>query len=70
MLVVAVMDQDRHSGAVEIGHTMLTLKEANQLLENPEKFTATQKLNKKKKVGSLLIQFLLQQTAHFQRKLQ
>jgi len=56
VLVVAVMDQDRHSGAVEIGHTMLTLKEANQLLENPEKFTATQKLNKKKKeAGDLLL---------------
>ena len=44
------MDQDRYCGPVEMGHTDITLKEANQIVEEPEKFSTTQFIKEKRKV--------------------
>lgn len=44
------MDQDRHCGAVEMGHTTITLKEAEQLVEDPVKFSTSQIIKQRKKV--------------------
>ena len=44
------MDQDRHCGAVEMGHTTITLKNAEQLIEDPVKFSSTQFIKQRKKV--------------------
>jgi len=39
-VVFAVMDQDRHCGAVEIGRAGITLKEAKQTVDDPVKFSS------------------------------
>ena len=44
------MDQDRHCGAVEMGHTTITLKDAKQTVEDPVKFSTTQFIKQTKKV--------------------
>ena len=49
-LKFSVMDQDRYCGPVEMGHTDITLKEANQIVEEPEKFSTTQFIKEKRKV--------------------
>jgi len=49
-LKFSVMDQDRYCGPVEMGHTFITLKEANQIVEEPEKFSTTQFITEKRKV--------------------
>jgi len=48
-LLFTVMDQDRHCGAVEMGHTTITLKEAEQLVEDPVKFSTSQIIKQRKK---------------------
>eukprot|EP00092_Neocalanus_flemingeri_P098151 GFUD01125160.1.p1 GENE.GFUD01125160.1~~GFUD01125160.1.p1 ORF type:complete len:477 (-),score=153.45 GFUD01125160.1:207-1637(-) len=48
-LQFTVMDQDRHCGSVEMGHTSITLKDAKQTVEEPEKFTTTQFIKETKK---------------------
>jgi len=54
-VVFTVMDQDRHCGAVEIGKTSITLKEAKQTVEDPVKFSAHSPIiQTKKDVGELL----------------
>ena len=44
------MDQDRHCGPVEMGHTHITLKDAKQTVGEPEKFSTTQLISPSKKV--------------------
>lgn len=39
-VVLAVMDQDRHCGSVEMGRATITLKEAKQTAEDPVKFSS------------------------------
>jgi len=39
-VVLAVMDQDRHCGSVEMGRATITLKEAKQTVEDPVKFSS------------------------------
>jgi len=54
-LLFTVMDQDRHCGAVEMGHTTITLKEAEQMVEDPVKFSTSQIIKQRKKdCGELL----------------
>jgi len=54
-VVLAVMDQDRHCGAVEIGRTTISLKEAKQTVEDPVKFSSHCPLTPSKKdCGELL----------------
>ena len=54
-VVFTVMDQDRHCGALEIGKTTITLKEAKQTIEDPVKFSSHSPLiQAKKDVGELL----------------
>ena len=45
------MDQDRHCGAVEMGHTTITLKVAKQTVEDPVKFSTAQFIKQTKKVN-------------------
>ena len=49
-LLFTVMDQDRHCGAVEVGNTSITLKEAEQMVEDPVKFSTAQFIKQRKKV--------------------
>jgi hypothetical protein len=49
-LLLTVMDQDRHCGAVEMGHTTITLKNAKQTVEDPVKFSTAQFIKQTKKV--------------------
>ena len=49
-LLLTVMDQDRHCGAVEMGHTTITLKDAKQTVEDPVKFSTEQFIKQTKKV--------------------
>ena len=44
------MDEDRHCGPVEMGHTDITLKDAKQTVEEPVKFSTTQFITQNKKV--------------------
>ena len=44
------MDQDRYCGPVEMGNTVITLKEAKQTVEEPEKFSTSQFIKETKKV--------------------
>eukprot|EP00092_Neocalanus_flemingeri_P010742 GFUD01011571.1.p1 GENE.GFUD01011571.1~~GFUD01011571.1.p1 ORF type:complete len:482 (-),score=142.60 GFUD01011571.1:172-1617(-) len=54
-LQLTVMDQDRHCGPVEMGHTSITLKDARQTVGEPEKFSTTQFIQETKKdCGELL----------------
>jgi len=48
-LLFTVMDQDRHCGAVEVGNTSITLKEAEQMVEDPVKFSTAQFIKQRKK---------------------
>ena len=48
--ILTVMDQDRHCGAVEMGHTATTLKDAKQTVEDPVKFSTEQFIKQTKKV--------------------
>ena len=49
-LLLTMMDQDRHCGAVEMGHTTITLKDAKQTVEDPVKFSTEQFIKQTKKV--------------------
>ena len=49
-ILLTVMDQDRHCGAVEMGHTTITLKDAKQTVEDPVKFSTAQFIKQTKKV--------------------
>eukprot|EP00090_Calanus_glacialis_P010852 TRINITY_DN19311_c0_g1_i1.p1 TRINITY_DN19311_c0_g1~~TRINITY_DN19311_c0_g1_i1.p1 ORF type:complete len:476 (+),score=146.04 TRINITY_DN19311_c0_g1_i1:93-1520(+) len=54
-LLLTVMDQDRHCGAVEMGHTTITLKDAKQTVEDPVKFSTAQFIKQtKKECGDIL----------------
>jgi len=44
-----VIDQDRHCGPTELGSTSVSLKEAKQLVTDPDKFSSTQFINPPKK---------------------
>ena len=44
------MDQDRYCGPVELGHTIISMKEAKQTVPEPEKFAATHIIKQTKKV--------------------
>ena len=44
------MDQDRHCGAVEMGNTAITIKDAEQMVEDPVKFSTAQFIKQRKKV--------------------
>ena len=52
-VVFTVMDQDRHCGAVEIGKTSITLREAKQTVEDPVKFSAHSPIIQTKKVSKI-----------------
>lgn len=49
-LLLTVMDQDRYCGPVELGHTIISMKEAKQTVPEPEKFSATHIIKQTKKV--------------------
>lgn len=52
---LTLVDQDRHSGPLELGSTTVTMKEAKQVGPDPEKFQATQIIvPAKKDVGEIL----------------
>ena len=54
-VVFAVMDQDRHCGAVEIGRAGITLKEAKQTVDDPVKFSShCPLLHSKRDCGEIL----------------
>ena len=53
------MDQDRHCGAVEMGHTTITPKDAEQLTEDPVKFSSAQFIKQRKKVDNAQLYSLL-----------
>jgi len=54
-LLLTVMDQDRYCGPVELGHTIISMKEAKQTVPEPEKFAATHIIKQTKKLhGELL----------------
>jgi hypothetical protein len=48
-LLFTVMDQDRHCGAVEMGNTTITIKDAEQMVEDPVKFSTAQFIKQRKK---------------------
>jgi len=52
---LTVTDQDRHAGPTEMGSTSVNMKEAKQLVEDPEKFLSTQILiPPKRDIGEIL----------------